>query len=350
MKTIIKNIKIAAVTSYLPKKTLELSDLGDLFGEKEVANIIKVTGIERVRIADENQTSSDMCFEAAKHLIEKENLEKEVIGGLVFVSQTPDHILPSTSIILQDRLGLSKETVCVDIPYGCSGYIYGLFQAALWINSGACENVLVLSGDTTSKLINPNDKSVRMIFGDCGSATLVTKGSYPMGFAICSDGSGYQHVIVPAGGFRIKSSESTKTLIFDEDKNGRTSEDLFMDGAAAFDFAITKAHLNANELITQMDWNKEDVGLFALHQANKFMVNSIRKKMKIEPDKVPINTTNFGNTGPASIPLLLSDVCSSSSSSFNLDKVIMNAIGVGLSWGSVACCLKETHFYEPLNK
>lgn len=348
MKTIIQNIKIAAITSYLPVNKLELSTLGNLYGEREVENIIKVTGIERVRIADENQTSSDMCFEAAQYLIEKENLDKEKIGGLVFVSQTSDYILPSTSIILQDRLGLNEETVCIDIPYGCSGYIYGLFQAALWINCGACESVLVLSGDTTSKIINPNDKSVRMIFGDCGTATLVTKGNTPLGFTINSDGSGYFHVIVPAGGFRSPSSKYTKELVFDIDKNGRTQENLYMDGAAAFDFAITKAHVNVNNLIAQMDWVKEEVGLFALHQANKFMVNCMRKKIKVEKEKVPINVINYGNTGPASIPLLLSEACSSTS--YNLDKVILSAIGVGLSWGSVGCCLNETNFYEPINK
>ncbi len=348
MKTIIQNIKIAAIASYLPEKNFELSSLGDLYGEKDVANIIKATGIKRVRIAAENQTSSDMCFEAANYLIQKENLNRQEIDGLVFVSQTSDYILPSTSIVLQDRLGLSKETVCIDIPYGCSGYIYGIFQAALWINSGACEKVLVLTGDTTSKIINPNDRSVRMIFGDSGTATLVTKGITPMGFLICSDGSGYHHVIVPAGGFRIPASENTKKLNFDADKNGRTQEDLFMDGAVAFDFAITKAHINANELISEMAWEKEEVDFFALHQANKFMVNSIRKKLKVDAEKVPINVTNFGNTGPASIPLLLSDVCSMSK--YNLEKVIMNAIGVGLSWGSIACSLKDTHFYEPINK
>jgi len=349
MKTIIQNIKIAAIASYLPEKNFELASLGDLYGEKDVANIIKATGIERVRIAEENQTSSDMCFDAANYLIRKEDIDKLEIDGLVFVSQTSDYILPSTSIVLQERLGLKKETVCIDIPYGCSGYIYGIFQAALWINSGACENVLVLAGDTTSKLINKHDRSVRMIFGDSGTATLVTKGNSPMGFNICSDGSGYHHVIVPAGGFRRPSNDDTKKLVFDADGNGRSQENLFMDGAVAFDFAITKAHVNVNELIDQMAWEKEGIGLFALHQANKFMVNSIRKKLKVESDKVPVNVTNYGNTGPASIPLLLSDIYSIYSN-YNLEKVIMNAIGVGLSWGSIACSLKETHFYEPINK
>ncbi|MFA6200251.1 MAG: ketoacyl-ACP synthase III [Bacteroidales bacterium] len=350
MKTIINNINIKAIASYLPKQNFELRALSELYGEKEVENIIKVTGVERIRVADEHQTSSDLCYEAAKSLIENEKIDVSKIGGLVFASQTRDYILPSTSIILQNRLGLSQNTICMDVPYGCSGYIHGIFQAASWINSGVSDYILVLAGDTTTKIVNKYDKSVRMIFGDCGTATLVTKGNNTFGFTICSDGSGFHHVIVPAGGFRLPISEETSKFFYDQDKNGRTKNDLFMDGSAAYDFAVTKAHVNVNELLEYINWDKNDVGLFAIHQANKFMVNSIRKKIKADIEKTPINTQNYGNTGPSSIPLLLSDICSNSNLNFNLEKVIMSAIGVGLSWGSIACSLKDTNFYEPINK
>lgn len=348
MKTIIENINIAAITAYLPEKRLELTSLVDSYGENEVINIIKTTGVERVRIADESQTSSDMCFNAAQYLIEKEKIDRREIDGLVFVSQTTDYIIPSTSIILQDRLKLSKETGCIDIHYGCSGYIYGLFQAALWISSGACNKVLVLSGDTTTRMINSKDKSLKMVFGDCGTATLVTKGNSPIGFEVYSDGSGYDRLIIPAGGFRNPISEKTKELVIDEDNNGRTLENLYMDGMAIFNFAISNVHQNINSLIEQMKWKKDEVKLYALHQANNFMVNYIRKKLKVDEFKVPMNVTNYGNTGPATIPLLLSDIYSSKPS--NLDKVIMSGFGVGLSWGSAACNMSNTHFYEPINK
>lgn len=348
MESIIDNIQIKAISSWLPTTVVEMSSLASLYGEKEVGNIIKATGVERVRIAERNMTSSDMCYNAAISLIEKEQIDKTEIDGLVFVSQTSDYILPATSISLQHRLGLGKNTVCIDIHYGCSGFIYGAFQAALWINSGACKNVLVLAGDTTSRMINPNDKSLRMVFGDCGTATLFGKGSHTMGFTICSDGGGADRLIVPAGGFRYPITEETSELKFDEDHNGRTDNDLFMDGTAIFNFAITNVHKNINHLIDNMDWNKEDVGLFALHQANNFMVNYVRKKIKVELDKVPMNVTNYGNTGPATIPLLFSDLCSERE--FNLDKVIMSGFGVGLSWGSIATNMVETRFYPPINK
>ena len=249
---------------------------------------------------------------------------------------------------MQDRLGLSKDTVCIDVRYGCSGYIYGVFQAASWIASGACQNVLVLSGDTNSRMINDNDRSLKMVMGDAGTATLVSKGDTQIGFLIHSDGSGAEKLIVPAGGFRTPKSATTSELQWDEDRNGRTQEDMFMDGMAIFMFAITKVPKNINSIIEQMGWNNKDVGLYALHQANKFMVDYIGKKLKVAENLVPVNATKYGNTGPATIPLLLSDVCSREQ--YDLRKTIMSGFGVGLSWGSIACDLSKTHFYEPINK
>jgi 3-oxoacyl-[acyl-carrier-protein] synthase-3 len=351
MKAYINNIKIAAISSWLPDNALEMLSLSSEYGKQEVLNVIKTTGIERYRIADAGDTASDMCFRAAVNLLEKGQIETSIIDGLAFVSQTTDYILPTTAVCLQNRLGLSKDTVCIDIHYGCSGYIYGLFQAALWIHSKACKNVLVLAGDTASRLIHPKDKSLRMVLGDCGTASLITEGIYPMGISLHSDGSGFDRLIVPAGGFRNPVNEKTSVLKFDVDNNGRTDNDMFMDGMEIFSFAISNVPKDVNMLIDDMGWKKEAVGLFALHQANEFMVNYIRKIIKASPERVPINVSNYGNTGPASIPLLLSDVCSpDSSNSFNLEKVIMSGFGVGLSWGTIACNMSNTMFYAPINR
>ena len=210
MLTVIDNIIIKSINSWLPEKKVELSSFVSLYGEAEVNSIIKATGVERVRVVDNDMTSSDMCYHAAEKLFEQEGFDKSLIDGLVFVSQTTDWILPATSISLQDRLGFSKDTVCIDVHYGCSGYIYGLFQAASWVACGACQNVLVLAGDTTSRMINEHDKSLRLVFGDCGTATIVSKGEGRMGFHIQSDGSGADRLIVPAGGFRLPKSEEVK--------------------------------------------------------------------------------------------------------------------------------------------
>ena len=347
MKTIINNLNISSIASWLPEEIIVMSDFKKTYGEETVNTIIKTTGIESARIAPSEMTSADMCFNAASYLIEKENIEINEIDGLVFVSQTPDYILPATSIILQDRLNLKKECVCIDVHYGCSGYIYGLLQASCWINSGLCKKVFVLAGDTTSRMINPNDRSLRMVFGDCGTATLVEKGDHTFGFDIMSDGSGFDKLIVPAGGFRHPSDSATNTLEYDEDGNGRTKNDLFMDGMAIFNFALSKVHKNINETIQLMDWKKEDVNMYLLHQANDFMVGYIRKKLKVEPLQVPTNAYNRGNTGPATIPLLCCDALHDYQG--NLTKVIMSGFGVGLSWGSVALSLESTKFYKPVN-
>ena len=343
----LENIELVAVGSYLPKRKFELRTLYEEYGEIEVEKIIKATGVESIRIADLDQTSSDMCMEAANYLIQKENLDRRKIDGLVFVSQTPDYLLPSTSVLLQHKLGLEQNTICLDIRYGCSGYIYGLFQAALLVNSGACENVLLLAGDTSTRLINPKDRSLRMVFGDAGSASLITKGNGNLAFAIHSDGSGYDKLIVPAGGSRMPISEQTKSIQTDSDGNTRSLENMYMDGMAIFDFAISNVHKNIKEILDVKKWGKDDVDLYALHQANKFIVNCIRKKMKLDISKVPINLSHIGNTGPATIPVLLSDILSSNRSS--LKKVVMSGFGVGLSWGSVGCNLENTRFYKPIN-
>lgn len=349
MKAVIDNSYIRAVTAWLPEPVLEMSSLASIYGEKAVQSVIRTTGIERVRIADRRMTASDMCQKAAEQLIQEENLALSEIGGLVFVSQTADYIMPSTSVCLQDRLHLSEDTVCLDIHYGCSGYIYGLFQAALWIQCGACRNVLVLAGDTTSRLINDRDRSSRMVFGECGTATLVSEGAGTMGFHIRSDGSGADRLIVPAGGFRTPRSEDTSVLTYDADGNGRTLNDIYMDGMAIFNFDVTQVPANVAGLLDLVHWDKDGVGFVALQQANEFVVNYIRKKMKIKGGLAPVNVRNYGNTGPASIPLLFSDICSGSNP-FDMSKVVMCGFGVGLSLGSIATDMTRTKFYEPINK
>lgn len=349
MKTVIKDVYIRAISAWLPERVLEMSSLAADYGEESVRSIIRTTGVERVRIADPEMTASDMCQRAAEHLIREEELALSEIDGLVFVSQTADYLLPSTSVCLQDRLHLSKDTVCLDIRYGCSGYVYGLFQAALWIRCGACRNVLVLAGDTTSRIINVRDRSLRMVFGECGTATLVSAGEGTMAFHIRSDGSGAGQLIVPAGGFRTPRSSETSVLAYDADGNGRRAEDLYMDGMGIFSFAVTQVPPNVAGVLELARWDREEVGFVALHQANEFMVNYIRRKMKIRKDLAPTDVQDYGNTGPASIPLLFSDVCGGNRS-FDMSKVVMCGFGVGLSLGSIATDMTRTRFYEPINK
>jgi 3-oxoacyl-[acyl-carrier-protein] synthase-3 len=346
MKTVFENISISGITTVVPKNVLNLETLGTEYGKEETRKIIATTGIKQIRIADSETTASDLCYHAAQSLIDQMQIVKDEIDGLIFVSQTNDYILPQTSTVLQNRLGLNENVFCLDIRLGCSGYVVGLFQASLLINGGACKNVLVLAGDTTSRIINPKDKSLRMVFGDAGSATLVTSGSDEIGFEIHNKGSGFSELIIPAGGFRKPISSITSNEITDKDGNVRSENDLYMNGAEIFNFAINNVPTLIDDLLKIAKWSKTEVDLFLFHQANNFMVEYLKRKLKIITDKVPLGVENYGNTGPCSIPLLLSFI---TEKQFSSDKVIMCGFGVGLSWAGCYTNLAKTKIFKTID-
>jgi 3-oxoacyl-[acyl-carrier-protein] synthase-3 len=347
MRAKISGVKISAISTCVPKNKLDLYTLKEDFGEIEINKIIKTTGIRSIRQSDSETTTSDLCFISSKKIIEESKIQLDEINGLIFVSQTGDYKLPQTSHILQSRLGLKEDTICYDLPIGCNGYIYGLFQASLLIQSSACKKVLVLSGDTTTKIINDKDRSLKMVFGDGGSATLIEKGDDVMSFIIYSDGEKYQDLIIKSGGCRYPYSKSENVLITDSEGNSRTISDLFMDGMSIFNFAIKRVPSLIEEILIYNKWDKESVDLFALHQANKFMIDYLRKKTKIAMDKMPVVVDGFGNTGPASIPILLTETINENNS-LNYKKVILSGFGVGLSWGAVSCDLSKTKIFKTL--
>lgn len=334
------------MTTVIPEDVLKLETLGTLYGKDVVRKIIATTGIKEVRIADNETTASDLCYQAALHLIDHMDLVKDEIDGLIFVSQTNDYSLPQTSNVLQSRLGLNENVFCLDIRLGCSGYVLGLFQASLLINSGACKKVLVLAGDTTSKIINPKDKSLRMVFGDAGSATLLTRGFDDIGFKIHNKGSGFSELIIPAGGFRKPISRLTSNEITDQDGNVRSENDLFMNGTEIFNFAINKVPTLIDGLLEIAKWSKTEVDLFLFHQANNFMVEYLKRKMRILTERVPLGVENYGNTGPCSIPLLLSHI---TGRQFFYDKVVMCGFGVGLSWAGCYTNLAKTKIFKTID-
>lgn len=347
MKLKIKGVKISAISTCVPKNKLDLYSLKKDFGEIEINKTINTTGVKSIRKTDSKTTTSDLCFLSSNKIIDDCKIKIDEIDGLIFVSQTGDYKMPQTSHILQSRLGLKEDTICYDLPIGCNGYIYGLFQASLLIQSSACKKVLVLSGDTTTKIINDKDRSLKMVFGDGGSSTLIEKGDDDMSFIIYSDGERYQDLIIKSGGCRSPYSKSENELITDSDGNSRTNSDLFMDGMAIFNFAIKRVPLLIDEILAYNKWDKDGVDLFALHQANKFMIDYLRKKTKIAFDKMPVVVDGFGNTGPATIPILLTETLNDDNIS-NYKKVILCGFGVGLSWGAVTCDLSKTKIIKTL--
>lgn len=348
MKVTIPGIKISAIGTCVPSNLILLDSFKEKYGFEDIERVSKTTGIFSIRETSSDITTSDLCVKAAKNLITNLKINPDEIDGIVFVSQTGDFKIPQTSHLIQDRLGLKPDTICFDLPIGCNGYIYGLFQASLLIQSHACNKVLVLAGDTNSKIINEKDRSVKLVFGDGGSATLIERNdkSEDMFFSIYSDGSGFKDLIIPAGGCRSPRSDNSKIVKEDKDGNIRSENDLYMDGMAIFNFAINKVPSIINETLDKVGWNKDDVDLFALHQANKFMIDYLRKKTKVLAEKMPVMIDGFGNTGSASIPILLSELYSNNIA-VNCKKVILCGFGVGLSWGTIACDLSNTYITKP---
>lgn len=344
MKSIFKNVEIKSIATCLPESVVEMNSYANLFGEKAVEDTIKGSGIERLHITANGETTADLCQKAAELIFEKENIDRNIIDGLVFVSQTMDYFNPATSCVLQGKLGLSKECVCFDISYGCSGYIYGIFQAASLISSGACNNVLVLAGDTNSKMVTPTLKSSVMVFGDAGSASIVSRGDGQLGFHIMSNGYDYKTVMNDKMGFRKWPQNKNADYV---------SDDLPMQGDDVFSFIVSVGPKTIKSVLELVGWDKDDVDFYGLHQATKITVDFMRRKMKLaHPERAPFDIMNYGNTGPTTVPMVLTDwpYRADGIDTSTWHKVILAAYGVGLSWGSIACDLSKTKIYRPINQ
>jgi 3-oxoacyl-[acyl-carrier-protein] synthase-3 len=326
MNVTLRGLKIEAVAASVPLTKLTLEQLAQQFGEAMVERIALSTGINQLGIAQPPMRASDLCVQAARKILSEQPHHDE-IDGVIFVSQTPDYLMPATSCVLQQRLGLSQDVIAFDINYGCSGYIYGLYQAALLISSRSCRKVLLCAGDTMTQYIADDDHKLRMVLGDAGSATIITVGDDEWAFDIHTDGSGYDKLIVPRG----------KDL-----HHGY----LQMDGAAVMEFALKVVHNTVNKVLEMKEWDKQQVDNFFLHQPNRFMLQYLTKKLQVATEKVPIAVENYGNTGPSSIPLTL---CHHFSHSGKLPgTAIMSGFGVGLSWGTIGLSLKDARVFPPL--
>ena len=347
MDKIFTKPRVAAISACVSKNRMELADLADLYGEATVAKIMKVTGIERVSIAPQGTTTADYCAAAAVKLMQEQNIDPKTIDGLVFVTETPDYIIPHTSAILQDRLGLPNHTLAFDINYGCAGYVYGIFQASLLVESGYCKRVLVCAGDTLSRYVNPADKAARMVLGDGGSATLVEADEKARRsvFSFYTDGSRAEHLMIPAGANRVPHTPGmTDVLHTDADGNARTDENFYMNGLEVMGFALNETLSSIRETAEHMNWELSEVDLFALHQANALIVQYITKQLKLPKDRVPIAVGETGNASSASIPIMLTSTFGGKTLDFA--KVLACGFGTGLACAGAALDLSGTQVFE----
>ena len=339
------DIGIAAIAACVPPKVEYNKDLGYFMSEEEIQKAIQNIGIEERRVAEKDVCASDLCFKAAEKLMEDNNIDKSTIDALIFVSQTSDYHQPATAPILQYRLGLSKGTLSFDINLACSGYVYGLSTAYAYACQPGINRVLLLVGETMSKIVSRRDKVNTPLFGDAGTATLVEKGEYGKSvFSLHSDGSGSEVMMIPDGGFR--NPTTADSLAEETDSNGdvRTRLQFRMDGMAVFNFGMSEEPRDVKNLLAEAGLELSQLDLLIYHQANKFMTDFFTKWLKFDKSKTPYSIRKFGNTSSASIPLTV--VTEVKEKYPERKNVIFSGFGAGLSWGSVLLDLRQCKISE----
>ena len=331
-----KNVRIAGVSAGVPKNVVSNLDLksgdGSISADYSPEDFVKLTGVKERRVS-ETLCTSDLCFAAAERLIADLKWEKSEINALIFVSQTADYALPATACILQDRLGLPKETYAADVALGCSGWVYGLSYVMSLVSTGGIKKALLMAGDAKKRAPQAFDP----LFGFCGTVTAVefdpdAQGEYRFHFG--TDGSGYDAIIQPDTGSRNQVTPKSFEL---ESYEGKMIHRLQtrMKGMDVFSFGITTAPKSVKKLAEHFGFDYLSYDYFLFHQANMKMNNMIVKKLKLDPSKVPSEMYNFGNTSSASIPLLMVTQIRDQINE-KQTKFLCCGFGVGLSWGTVA--------------
>nr|WP_314865801.1 ketoacyl-ACP synthase III [uncultured Flavobacterium sp.] len=331
----VENIAMTGVSVCVPKsKIYNCENL--LFDKEDIAKFSQSTGVYEFREASVNQTTADFGFEAASRLIESMQIDRDEIDILIFVSQTPDYLnIPNTSTILQHKLSLSKQCISFDVPLGCSGFVYGMSVISAYMQNPTIKKGLLVFGDTPSKIVNKKDKSAALLFGDAGGCAIFEKSekSSNFHFNLGSDGGGANSIIIKDGGFRNPfRMESLEEKVIEKDITRRDC-DIVLDGMDVFSFGINQAPKTVKELFEFACITNEDVDYAIFHQANKMMNEMVRKKLKLEVEKVPYSLEKFGNTSSASIPLTL--VTELIDKLHGDKKLLFCGFGVGLSWGTV---------------
>lgn len=333
----IKNVRLVGVSACVPKEIVRTEDFS-FFNQEEAEVFNNTVGIIERRLGPSSLCASDLCKEAAEKLIAELGWEKDSIDVLVFESVTGDYKTPPTSCILQDRLGLSENCFCVDIPMGCCGCMYALNVAANMLTTGDAHRALLLIGDTAMRMGSTQDKSRVPLFGDSGTVIALEYDTTaePILIDFHTQGSGYKALMTPHGGYRHPITQ--ESFIQEDFGNGiiRAPKDALIDGMAVFTFAISKPARTVANIMNEFGIDKDnDIDYYLIHQANKLIVDRMVKKLKLPEDKVPYNLEQFGNTGPASIPLLMVTRLREQMQQEKPTRLLGSTFGLGLSWGTM---------------
>lgn len=330
----ILGVKIDAIYGCLPTNIIDNREAGQsLFGDS-IDNLIKATGIEKRRICSNGVTSYDLCLKAASELIKDLEIEKDEIGGIINVTFTPDNLMPNNATHAQSDLKLSNSIAAFDINLACSGYVYGLWVASMMANS-LNKKILLLDGDKQSFLTSPYDKSTSLLFGDAGSATLVSPDENfdnEFIFSFYTDGSRRDSLIIKDGAARNEFNE--ESLLYKTDSEGNQSRDIDikMNGMDIFKFVVQDGKKNLIEYLNELGESAEDYDYLILHQANVYMIKQLCKKIGFTLDKLPITADKYGNSSSATIPITISSELKEPSKSKNL-RLLISGFGGGLSLG-----------------
>lgn len=330
-----KSSHIGQIAYYLPEQILTNDELASLYVGWTAEKILEKTGIHARHVSGKNETAGDLAEKAAARLFSEQSIPPGSIDFVLLATQSPDYALPTTACMLQTRLGIPTSAGALDFNLGCSAYVYGLSLAKGLIAGGTATRVLLLTAETYTKHIHPMDKSARTIFGDGAAATVIsladTEGIGE--FVLGTDGRGYDKLIIPSGGMRLRPSLETAVEITDDSGNTRSQNHLFMDGMEIFNFTIDTVPRTVTETLAKNGMAKEDVDLFVFHQANRYMLDFLRKKCKIDPAKFYMNFADCGNTVSASIPIALARAVQDGTLKPGMT-VMLVGFGVGLSWGA----------------
>lgn len=332
-----KRAAIKAISSYLPAGELTNEQLAEEFGDVEPSVILERTGIRVRRVAGADEYASDLGVAAARHLFESGASRPDEIDFLLFCTQSPDYLLPATACIMQERLGLRTDCGAIDFNQGCSGYVYGLSLARSLVETGVAQNVLLVTADTYSKYINARDKSVRTLFGDGASATLVGASQSEEDligpFVFGTDGRGAERLMVPAGGLRRPLDDAAMIETEDEQGNWRSARNLYMNGPEIFNFTMRTVPMVMEELLLKCGLSLDEIDYVIPHQANKFMLERLQRRLKIPHEKFHIELEETGNTVSSTIPIALESARHQGRIKAG-DTVALIGFGVGYSWAA----------------
>lgn len=331
---------IKEIRYYLPEKVVTNEEIVQNFPEWSVDKIASKVGVNARHIAGENETAKDMAVKAAERLFTETDIPRESIDFVLFCTQSPDYLLPTSACIIQHDLQLRKNIGALDFNLGCSGYVYGLSLAKGLVVSGVARNVLLLTGETYSKHLHPKDKGNRTIFGDAATVTVVsTSGWAEIGnFSLGTDGTGAPNLMVRTGGMRC--SEKQGDLTFDENGNPVSSDYLYMNGSEIFTFTLDNVPPLVKATLAANGREKDEVNLFVFHQANKYMLDFLRRKIKIAPERFYYALSEYGNTVSNTIPIALHDARQDGTIKSGMS-IMIAGFGVGYSWGATILNIVE---------